>query len=110
MNTQIRFIVLALLVFISVYGCASGTPSSTSATDTPDAKKFIDDVNETMLKLGTEASQAAWVSENFITEDTEALNARANQRYIEAIAKFAKDAVKFDKANVAPDIRRGLTF
>ena len=73
-----------------------------------DSKKFIDDANATIERLGTETGQAAWVYENFITDDTEALNARANQRYIEAVAKFSKDAVKFDKAETAPDVRRQL--
>ena len=42
-----------------------------------------------MLKLGIEASQAGWVQQNFITDDTEALGARSNQRYIDAIARAA---------------------
>ena len=41
-----------------------------------DAKTFLDTVNQTMLKLGIEASQAGWVQQNFITDDTEALGAR----------------------------------
>src|SRR5437899_3961727 len=70
----------------------------------------MDDVNETLLKLGVEGSQAGWVSETYITDDTSALNARASQRLIDATARYAKDAVKFDHTDVPPDLRRGLNL
>ena len=41
------------------------------------AKEFLATVNQTMLKLGVESAQASWVYSTFITQDTEALNARA---------------------------------
>src|SRR5262249_43639347 len=75
-----------------------------------DPKKFMNDVNEMLLKLGTEGSQAGWVSETYITDDSSALNARANQRLIDATARFAKDSVKFDKVEMPPDLRRGLSL
>src|SRR5207244_12145471 len=104
---------LAILLVLSLCVCACTAPSSGSA-DTAgtagDPKKFMDDVNETLLKLGTEGSQAGWVSETYITDDTSALNARANQRFIDAMARFAKDSVKFDKLELVPDLRRELNL
>jgi peptidyl-dipeptidase A len=61
-----------------------------------------------MLRLGIEAAQAGWVAQNFITEDTEALDARANQQVIEAVARFAKEAAAFNNIEVPPDARRQL--
>ena len=61
-----------------------------------------------MLKLGVEAGQGGWVQQNFITDDTDALAARANQRYIDAIARFVKDATRFDKLDLPADQRRQL--
>ena len=100
-----RSTVLVLLLAAAVAGCASGG----SATP-EEAKKFIDNVNDTMLRLGLDSAQAAWVQANFITDDTEAMNARANQAYIDTMARFAKDAVKFDKVEVPPDARRQLNL
>src|SRR5438105_58318 len=104
---------LAILLVLSLCVCACTAPSSGSA-DTAgtagDPKKFMDDVNETLLKLGTEGSQAGWVSETYITDDTSALNARANQRFIDAMARFAKDSVKFDKVETTPELRRELNL
>jgi peptidyl-dipeptidase A len=101
--------VLVLLVLAS--GCATNGTSSGATAGTPaDAKKFIDDVNDTTFKLALEASQAGWVSETFITDDTSALNARANQRVIDKTAQYAKEAVRFDKVDVPPDVRRSLNL
>ncbi len=69
----------------------SGSSSGASAAD---AKKFIDDVNETLLKLETVQGQAGWVSENFITDDTEALNARESQILSDTQAKVRQKSLR----------------
>ena len=99
---------LAVSLFLA---CAcTRTTSSDTAPTAADAKKFIDDVNATTLKLATEASQAGWVAETYITGDTSALNARVNQRFIDTLARYAKDAVRFDHTDVPPDLRRSLNL
>jgi peptidyl-dipeptidase A len=100
---------LALALFIFVSGCASGSSSNSTAT-AADAKKFMDDVNETTFKLALDAGQAGWVSETYITDDSSAVYARTNQRLIEKIAQYSKEAVRFDKVDVAPDVRRGFNI
>jgi peptidyl-dipeptidase A len=93
----------ALVLFAAA--CGDTAPPAPAA---PDADAFLKEVNATMLALGKEAGQAAWVYSTYITDDTEALNAKANQKYIEAIAKYAKEAAKFNGTNVSPDARRQL--
>ena len=61
-----------------------------------------------MLRLGIEAAQAGWVAQTYITEDTEALDARATQQVIEAIARYAKEAAAYNNIQVAADARRQL--
>ena len=65
--------------------------------------EFLADANATLLKLGIEAGQASWVYSTYITQDTESLNARANQVAIEAGKRFAKEAAKYDNAQVSPN-------
>ena len=48
--------------------------------------------------------------QNFITEDTEALDARATQAIADAASRFAKEAVRFDKVEVPADQRRQLNL
>lgn len=89
---------------------ACGGNSGTAAPTAADAQKFIDEVNTNYLRLAIEQQQAAWVSENFITEDTEALVARASQALIDATVRYAKDAVRFDKVEASPEVRRQLNL
>jgi peptidyl-dipeptidase A len=89
--------------------CSVGAPGGTPPTTTPAAAKtFLDTVNATLLKLGVASSQAGWVAQNFITDDTEALDARATQQLADATAKFAKDSTRFDKVELPADQRRQL--
>src|SRR3954465_8303183 len=100
---------VVVIVAISAAACTVGAPGGSAPGPTADdAKKFLDDVNTTLLKLGIAGSQAGWVAQNFITDDTEALDSRATQALSDATAKFAKDAVRFDKVDLPPDLRRQL--
>jgi peptidyl-dipeptidase A len=100
----------ALVLCLLAFGCATRSASTNPTPTAADAKKFIDDVNDTAFKLTLESSQAGWISETFINDDTSSLNARANQRLIDKMAQYAKDAVKFDKVDVPADIRRQLNI
>src|ERR1051326_2270941 len=91
----------ALAIGVACAPRASG-PSAT------DAKTFLDTANQTTLKLGIEASRAGWVQQTYITDDTEALEARASQAANDAGARFAKEATKYDHVDVPPDQRRQL--
>ena len=92
---------------LAAVACTVGAPGGTPPSATGDeAKKFLDDVNGTLLKLSIAGSQAGWVAQNFITDDTEALDARGTQQLSDAAAKFAKDSTRFDKVQLPADQRR----
>lgn len=108
-----RLLFLATILTLGI-GCTTASAPdsapgsvSTGATST-DAASFLERANTTFLALGIAASQAGWVAQNFITEDTEALDARATQASADASARFAKEAVRFDQAQVSPEQRRQL--
>ena len=103
-------VLLALALATSAACTSSTTSSSASAPGSPDdAKKFLDTVNETSLRLGIQQSQAGWVQQTYITDDTEAIAARANQAANEALTRFAKESTKYDKTELPADARRQLT-
>jgi peptidyl-dipeptidase A len=102
---------LAALVVITALAvaCRSGSaPASTSASP-DDARAFLKEANETMLRLSNEGNQAGWVQNTYITVDTEAMNARASEAFMTAITNFAKRATQYDNVELAPDERRQLT-
>ena len=73
-----------------------------------DVRAFLTEANSTMLRLGIEQSRAGWIQQTFITDDTEALSALANRRFIDEVARLAKDATAFDTVPAPPDDRRQL--
>jgi peptidyl-dipeptidase A len=89
--------------------CAACTASTTAPT-AADAKKFLDEVDRTLTRLSLDANRAGWVGQNFITPDTEAMDARATQALADASSRFAKEAVRFDKVEVPGDQRRQLNL
>src|SRR5215472_6056292 len=90
------------LIFLLAPALFAATPS------VQDAKKFLDDAEQKLDKLGVEAGRASWVQENFITDDTESLAATTNERVIAEAVRLAKGATKFDKTKLPPDMARKM--
>src|SRR5262245_27532458 len=90
---------LGMSLLAVAVACSPGAPTAADAT------KFLADVNETMLRLSTASQQADWTYSTYITPDTEAMNARANQMYIEAVARYAKEAARFNSVSLPADER-----
>src|SRR5215813_13766971 len=101
---------LAVAAALAAAACTVSAPGGTSpaAATADEAKKFLDEANATLLKLSVSGSQAGWVAQNFITEDTEALDARGSQQLADAGAKYAKESTRFDKLQLPADQRREL--
>ena len=73
-----------------------------------EAEAFLKDAEAQLLKVGNNAQRASWIQSTYITEDTEALSADANEAAINVTKKLARAAVRFDKLNLPPDTRRKL--
>src|SRR5262245_62185637 len=69
---------------LSVAAVAAGCQASTAAPTAQDAKQFLDEVNATFDRLYLDANRAGWVAQNFITVDSEAMDARATQAVSDA--------------------------
>jgi len=73
---------------------------------TAEAQKFIENAEQRLFELGVKASRAAWVQENFITDDTEQIAAQASEEANTAAAKYAKEAHRFDGVKLPPELAR----
>jgi len=93
-----------MIALLALTSCRNGAPSA------EEARKFIDEAEPKLLALANEAGRAAWVQANFITQDTEALAAKANERAIAAQVEYAKQAARFDNVKLPDDVRRKLTL
>ncbi len=100
---------LGLLCFVLLSATSARIANGQAAKPAPtpeEAKKFIESAEQQLFDLGLKASRAAWVQENFITDDTEQIAADANEALNTASAKYAKEAHRFDKVTLPPELAR----
>lgn len=71
-----------------------------------DAVAFMNKAEEQLAEVGTRVNQAGWVHENFITDDTEALSAHANDELTSITAELVEQSKRFDAAKLPPDLAR----
>jgi peptidyl-dipeptidase A len=94
----------ALLAFVPA--CAGTEPASPAAARTPQG--FLDNVNRDLLQLVNASNRAGWVQSTYITPDTEAMAAQANEALVSANTRFAKEAAAYRDAQVPEADRRQL--
>ena len=99
----------AALLLVVAFGCRSGGTAGTPTTDAKTVTQFLTEANENLLKLGNAANEAGWVQDNFITVDTQAISARANEAYVNAVTDYAKRAARFPADVGTQEERRQLT-
>jgi peptidyl-dipeptidase A len=97
------------LLVIAVLAAVSTSCRNAAAPPPADPAALLKDANETLLRLGIEANQAGWVAQNFITTDTEALDARATTAFVNAATDFAKRAALIPADRATPEQGRQLT-
>ncbi|MDQ2901868.1 MAG: M2 family metallopeptidase, partial [Acidobacteriota bacterium] len=72
------------------------------------AKSFLDNAEQKLLTLSVDSSRADWVRSTFITDDTEILAAKADERAIAATVQLAKESARFDRERLDPVLERKL--
>ena len=102
-----RAAIVAVLAALAAGARCGGRPMPHEAAPA-EVRTFLDGVDATLKRLLVQQNQAGWVAQTFISPDTEAMDARATQEAIEAVARFAGEATRFDGVEVAADERRQL--
>ena len=86
-----------------------GPVTESSAKGTPaEAEKFIADAEKRLFDLNIKYSRADWVKSTFITDDTEALSADANNAVITAVTELAEQSRRFDGVDLPYDVARKM--
>jgi peptidyl-dipeptidase A len=112
-----RHTLAALLITL----CAAGVPARAAevaktkrsappskAPTAAEAKKFVDDAEQHLLKLLIDQSRADWVKSTYITDDTETLAAQFADKSIAAGVAYAKQATRFDNLKLPEETARKL--
>jgi peptidyl-dipeptidase A len=73
-----------------------------------EAQKFIEDAEARLLVLSVDAQRADWVKSTYITDDTEAIAAKVDERLINATVELAKQSTRFDSLKLPADVARKM--
>ena len=75
---------VAILAFVAAPLAAAATPKKAAKTPSAaDAHAFVEQMNADYRSRYTEPTAAEWIAETYITDDTQALTARANERWLQ---------------------------
>ena len=102
-----------MCVALSASAIAQDKPKSVAlprGTSPADAATFMAAAEKELGDLQVKANQAQWVSENFITDDTEALSAELTKNLNVTIQRLALDAKRFDKTTLPATLRRKFSL
>jgi peptidyl-dipeptidase A len=98
--------VLLALLMTPIAIAQSATPSPSGPPTVAEAKAFLDRAEADLLALSNEASRAAWVQATYITDDTEALSAKADERLLTRTNEIVIAARRFKGLKLPPDMAR----
>jgi peptidyl-dipeptidase A len=100
-----------LALFAVLAALTPARAAEPKAAPTPaEAKAFIEGAEARLLDLWIDQQRAAWVYSTFITDDTEMIQAAANQKVIDETVKLSKEAQRFKGLKLAPDVARKFTL
>jgi peptidyl-dipeptidase A len=99
-------VIAVLFAFGALGPLSAATPGAKASA--AEAQSFLDDAEKKLLDLAIEVGRAQWVQQTYITEDTEMLSAKANEKAIAAAVEYAKQAARFDGVELSAENRRKL--
>jgi peptidyl-dipeptidase A len=85
------------------------TPAHAASAPTPtvaEADQFMKQAEDRLRDLSSKAQRAGWVQENFITDDTEAIAAEANDQLSAATTELIEQAKRFDGLKLPSELAR----
>lgn len=109
-----------LLLALAIGGCVLALASckkedkpapETAAPAVPageNADQFIARVNEEYRKLYPEMTASQWLSNTYINDDTQLLEAKYNERYLSQLNDWIEQARKFEGQQMSPQTARAI--
>ena len=101
-------VAVLLLTAVAAQDATATVSAEVGGSDAAEAAEFLESAEAQLASLLEDLGRAQWVQQTYITEDTEILAAKANERYIGAVVELAKEAARFDLAAMPYDTARRL--
>jgi peptidyl-dipeptidase A len=105
LRSYILLVCMAILISPAAY---AQQPAAQKSPTVQDAERFIQRAEARLDKLSLQASRAGWVQATYITDDTEALAAAANEQVLAAVTELATEAKRYEGLKLPPELQRKL--
>jgi peptidyl-dipeptidase A len=99
---------IALLLSCAVVSCGGRSTPDAEPLSVQSASDFVAEVNRDLVGILREGNAAGFTQATHITPDTQFLNARATERYLEFFSNKAAQARAIDGAGLDPSTARSL--
>jgi peptidyl-dipeptidase A len=104
---SIKLLVRIVLVLLAGILCAGAMQGQTSSAPTiKQAEEFMKRAEARLSELSVQVNRAGWVEDNFITDDTEALSAEAQDQATAVTTELVGQARRFEKLKMPPELAR----
>ncbi len=103
-----RFLLVLPVLSLALIPLSAAQAEGEKAVTVEDAKAFIESSEKAIQEIGEEAGRIAWVNANFITYDTNWLNALMSERTTKLYVTLANQTKQFDGLDLPPDLARKM--
>jgi len=97
---------LWIVLLLSLIAIAASAQVPSGPPTVEEARAFLETANADLLVLGNEAARAGWVQETYITDDTEALAAKENERLLTKTNELVIASRRFQGLKMPADMER----
>jgi peptidyl-dipeptidase A len=102
-----KLLVRIVSVLLAGILCAGAMQGQTSSAPTiKQAEEFMKRAEARLSELSVQVNRAGWVEDNFITDDTEALSAEAQDQDTAVTTDLVGQARRFEKLKMPPELAR----
>ena len=98
----------AAVAALALSGCNQPSNAAAGGKAPSNATEFLAGAEKELSDFSDYAARVAWVNANFITDDTDWLNARAGSEGTLLQVRLANDTKKYANANLTPDQQRKM--
>jgi peptidyl-dipeptidase A len=91
-----------------VLAASLAAPGADRPPTVAEAKAFIEAAESKLLGMSIDSGRADWVKNNFITDDTEILAAKADEKAINATVELVKQSKRFDRLKLPAELARKM--
>jgi peptidyl-dipeptidase A len=96
------------VILAALISGAEKKPMPSKVPTVAEAQAFMDQAERRLLEANVESNRADWVKSTYITDDTEALAAKADERAINAQVELAKASTRFDRLKLPAELARRM--